>query len=180
MDNITPSASAEIFIFSQTRVANDEPQPLPRRGAPRKVQPSEQAEAAQEIRRKHWNSYYYRGDAITIWAKMVTNNAKKRARVGNVHFDLTCTQIRNLLPLDMRCPVLGIPLTIERGHKGMTPTSATVDRIDPGGAYTFNNCHIISNIANRGKCQMTLRQLADAGKWASKTIKNLGRRKIKL
>lgn len=174
MDHITQSAQAEIFIFTKAEIINP---PSPQRGAPRKTQPSARHEALQAIRRKQWSSYYYHGDIVKIWSKMVTNNAKKRARLYNIHFDLTCEQIRNLLPLNMLCPIIGLKMTMERGHKGMTPTSATVDRIDPRGPYSVKNCHIVSNVANRGKSNLSLRQLADAGKWATKTLKNLARRK---
>ena len=49
-----------------------------------------------------------------------------------------------------RCPVLGIPIT--PFEKGLAPGTPSFDRIDPRKGYVKGNVAIISNRANRLKC----------------------------
>lgn len=140
-----------------------------KRGRPGKPVP-----AGQETRfanlRKRWLSYYYRLASVDAWANAARNNSRRRAKEKGVWNDLTIEQIKSMLPLDMICPIIGIKMDFNQGNKVSAPNSPTIDRINPGGPYTKENCHVISNLANRGKCQMTMAQLAKAGEWAKNQL----------
>lgn len=81
--------------------------------------------------------------------------SKARASKKGLENTLTFEQIKELYPIDNKCPILGVEL------KWGFPkdTSPSLDRIDTSKGYTFENCQIISNRANRIKSDSTIEEL---------------------
>lgn len=76
------------------------------------------------------------------------NNAKKR----NKGFDLTLQDVRNLLRRK-RCAYTGILLTEGSNREDGLPLASdrTIDRLDPEGSYSKDNCHAVCHLANQTK-----------------------------
>lgn len=136
------------------------------RGRPPAPLQTDQNEAHVAARRESWLRYYYDQPAEQAWAKAAKQNSRRRAARGKVEHNLTAQQIENMLPVPLVCPILNVPLTIAQGGHHATAHSATVDRIDPRGGYNVHNCHVISQLANRGKSAMNMAQLIQLGEWA--------------
>lgn len=76
-------------------------------------------------------------------------NARKRAKVKDLPFDLDLDFVRSLVV--SHCPIFGCPLewSMRRGQKkGALPNSPSLDRIDPSKGYVKGNVWIISYRAN--------------------------------
>jgi hypothetical protein len=80
------------------------------------------------------------------------NHARQRARETGAQFALTLAGVKNMYPVDGRCPVLGIEL--QRGSVTQDQ-SPSLDRLDPTKGYVPSNVTIISYLANRIKQQET-------------------------
>ena len=80
------------------------------------------------------------------------NGAKKRG----IPFNLTVSDL-NELSFPITCPVLGIPLSFNRG----TPedNSYSIDRIDSSKGYQPDNIVVVSNRANKLKSNATLNEM---------------------
>lgn len=85
--------------------------------------------------------------------KWLYYNAKRRAKVLSLPFDLEATDI--IIP--KMCPILGIPLTF--GSAISSDNSPAIDRIVPAKGYVKTNIQIISNLANRIKTNATTKQI---------------------
>lgn len=82
------------------------------------------------------------------------NHARARARTRGIEFDLELSDI--VIP--DYCPVLGIPLAINRGS-GCHDDSPSLDRIDNTRGYFWDNVLVISGRANRLKNDSTPEEL---------------------
>ena len=80
-------------------------------------------------------------------------SAKGRARVRGLPFNLRATDIE----IPERCPVLDIPLKVNRGKRG--GDSPSVDRIRPEHGYVRGNIAVISMRANAIKTNATADEL---------------------
>lgn len=85
--------------------------------------------------------------------KCILNEARKRAKIKNVPFDLTEKDI--IVP--ELCPVLNIPLISGIGKR--TDNSPSLDRVVPEKGYIKSNIRIISNRANVLKNNATIEEL---------------------
>lgn len=81
--------------------------------------------------------------------------SKQRAVLKGLEHTLTVEDLKQLYPIDNICPILGIELA----WGFPKDTSPSLDRIDSSKGYTYDNCHIISNRANRIKTDATLKEL---------------------
>lgn len=81
--------------------------------------------------------------------------SKVRAQKKRLEHTLTLEELIQLYPPDNKCPVFGIELSWGFPKE----TSPSLDRIDSSQGYTFENCQIISNKANRIKSDATLEEL---------------------
>lgn len=80
-------------------------------------------------------------------------NAKGRAKKLGLPFDIAPEDI--VIPT--YCPVLGIKIDpVVRGRKGFHPMSPSVDRVIPSRGYVRGNVRVISNRANRLKCDASI------------------------
>jgi len=93
-------------------------------------------------------------------SKKLYNRLKASAKKRNIDFDLTLTDLNNLT-YPITCPILGIPLKVNREQKD---DSYSIDRIDSNKGYTIDNIIVISWKANRLKNNATsneLKQIAE-------------------
>ena len=72
----------------------------------------------------------------TIWSR-----SKARAKKAGIEFALTRSDIANMT-VPITCPVLGMPLRMERGRR--TDNSLSIDRIDSKRGYTPDNVVFVS------------------------------------
>ena len=81
--------------------------------------------------------------------------SKNRASKKGLEHTLTLEQLKSLYPPDNKCPVFDIELS----WGFPKDNSPSLDRVDSSKGYTFENCQIISNKANRIKADATLEEL---------------------
>lgn len=86
-------------------------------------------------------------------AAALVADAKKRALKRNIPFGLCPSDI--VVP--DTCPILGLPLVVNRGRCG--PNSPTLDRIIPDVGYVPGNVQVISHRANTIKSDATADEL---------------------
>ena len=115
--------------------------------------------------------YYYTLSDQERWAKVVLQNSKTRARKKNLEHTLSKEDIMALLPADMTCPIMHVPLSIEKAVGVVKPYTATIDRIDNEKGYVPGNVFVICHMANRGKAQMSLEECVHLGVWAARLLK---------
>jgi hypothetical protein len=92
---------------------------------------------AKEIARKNRAKY-----RIEYPERFMVSGAKQRAKQRNLEFCLAPEDIS----IPDTCPLLGIKL--ERSSGKMSPSSPSLDRIDPRRGYTKDNVWVISQRAN--------------------------------
>lgn len=85
--------------------------------------------------------------------KYLCKYARLRAKKLNLPFDLTEDYVASLLPHNMLCPVIHIPLVVSKGC--IADGSMTIDRINPSLGYVRGNVAIISKLANSIKNDCT-------------------------
>lgn len=94
----------------------------------------------------------------------VLYNARRRAINENVPLpNFEEDYLINLLPLDMKCPVLGIPMKWNYGSK--KDDSPALDKIVPALGYVQGNVIFISERANRMKNNGTPEQIIGVYEW---------------
>jgi hypothetical protein len=109
--------------------------------------------------RNCYSNYYSTSVKRQIWedknllTKMVYR-IKHRAKKLGIEFDIEPGD----LEVPEVCPVLGIPIMFNRG-KGYSPTSPSVDRINPNKGYIKSNVRVISARANLLKSNATVEEL---------------------
>lgn len=87
--------------------------------------------------------------------KQTLKASKERATRKNLEHTLTLEQLIDLYPVDNKCPIFGIEL--QWGFP--KDSSPSLDRIDSSKGYTYENCQIVSNKANRLKSDATPQEL---------------------
>ena len=85
--------------------------------------------------------------------KGLLSNAKERAKKLGLEFNLSIEDIK----IPRFCPVLGIPLKVNKGKVG--PSSPTLDRIDNTRGYVKDNVIVVSHRANTIKSSARLEEL---------------------
>ena len=100
--------------------------------------------------------------AVLAWVRAhpgyyMLKNAEYRSRKLGLPFNLTLEDI--VIP--EVCPVLGMKfgLYLGKGRGGFKPDAPSLDRIIPSKGYVRGNIRVISNRANRIKCDATLEEL---------------------
>jgi hypothetical protein len=84
--------------------------------------------------------------------KTIYNRLKASAKKRNIDFNLSLTDLYEL-DYPISCPILGIPLTFNRGK--VEDNSYSIDRIDSSLGYNANNIRVISYRANKLKNNAT-------------------------
>lgn len=112
-------------------------------------------ERAKEYYHAHKEHYSEQGRAhraANVGARLV-QAAKRRAR----DLGIECSIRLDDVVVPERCPVLGVPLVVNRGTCG--PDSPTLDRIDPAKGYVPGNVLVVSLRANTIKNNATPHEL---------------------
>jgi hypothetical protein len=107
-------------------------------------------EYGREYQKQRRKSFEYR-------LQMLLNASKQRAKLKNREHSITLKDIKDLYPVDGKCPVFGFNL--EFNDAGFRETSPSIDRIDSDRGYTKDNIQIISWKANRLKAYATVEDL---------------------
>jgi hypothetical protein len=97
------------------------------------------------------NTHLTAKDLKTLWS-----NLKASAASRGIPFDLKPTDIDDI-GIPITCPVLGIPITFNRGEP--SDNSISFDRIDSTKGYTRDNLIIVSYRANVLKSNATLDEM---------------------
>ena len=87
----------------------------------------------------------------TIWSR-----TKSRAKKAGIEFTLSRLDISEM-SIPITCPVLGIPLRMERGER--SDNSLSIDRIDSKLGYTPDNVIFVSWKVNRLKNDATIEEM---------------------
>ena len=93
--------------------------------------------------------------------KTLLNNAKKRASLYNIDYNITIEDIS----LPKICPILKIP--IQKGKVGGGKYSPSLDRIDPNKGYVKGNVQVISRLANIMKSNASPEELRAFANWVN-------------
>lgn len=101
-------------------------------------------------------------DPKKYWATSVFQNARKRAFIKNVPFELTKQDIYDLA--GSHCPVFGIEF-IFSGNSKVVPSSPSLDRIIPEKGYVKGNVAVISMKANVIKQNATYDEILKVSQW---------------
>jgi hypothetical protein len=90
-------------------------------------------------------------------------SAGQRARNDGIPFTLTKAELADLArDSGGICPVAGVRFSWERDPGEMwAPFAPSLDRIQPGGPYSKENCRLICWAANAGKNNWTLRRYVE-------------------
>lgn len=89
--------------------------------------------------------------------QMLLNTSKQRAEAKGREHNITLQDIKDLYPVDGKCPVFGFDLQFNSA--GFRETSPSIDRINSNKGYTRDNIQIISWKANRLKAYATIEDL---------------------
>ena len=100
-------------------------------------------------------AYKIRSESSDWKLKQTLKASKNRARAKGLEHTLTLYNLKELYPEDNKCPVFGFELSW--GHP--RDNSPSLDRIDSTKGYTYENCQVISNRANKLKNDATLEEL---------------------
>ncbi len=73
-------------------------------------------------------------------------DAKNRAKKKNVPFDIDLDYLESIVT--DKCPVFDTPFVFGLGNRGLTATSASLDRIIPQLGYVRGNVVFLSHRAN--------------------------------
>ena len=90
------------------------------------------------------------------YVEKIWSRSKARAKAAGIEFTLTRLDIGDMT-VPITCPVLGIPIRMERGRQ--TDNSLSIDRIDSSRGYTPDNVVFVSWKVNRLKSNATLTEM---------------------
>ncbi len=86
------------------------------------------------------------------WAKRRLSSCRGRAKRKGIPCTITQRDVLELLPKDLKCPVLGIKM--QRGNRKDHSKSPSLDEVVPGKGYVPGNVVVVSNKANTWKSSM--------------------------
>lgn len=117
-----------------------------------KPMPSDYEKNKEGYFRRARNSYSRTFDSSYARLIRMVQEAKSRAKKRSIPFEVSASDIK----WNDTCPVLGIPITIERNKgRGGDYNSPSLDRIENDLGYVRGNVRVISNRANKLKNNMT-------------------------
>jgi len=96
------------------------------------------------------------------WAQVANNDARKRAKLKNIPFEISANYIVTLLT--DTCPIYGIEFKWA-GNGCTLATSPSIDRINPDLGYVEGNIVVISIKANRIKSAYKAADLYKVADW---------------
>ena len=97
--------------------------------------------------------------AINNSAQLIYNY-KKRAVKKGVPFNLDAAYLSEIMPKDMICPALKVPMIRNTGkNKGKNRFAPSLDKLVPQKGYVKGNVIVVSDLANRIKADATIEEL---------------------
>lgn len=105
--------------------------------------------------RKHKRKNAYLHNPKETWLLEVFRAARVRSRKADIPFD---NQVPDLALPDV-CPVLGVAISYRAKLGKHSPSSPSLDRIDPLRGYVASNLRVISNRANMLKSNASLEEM---------------------
>ena len=87
------------------------------------------------------------------YVEKIWSRSKSRAKAAGIEFTLSRSDIADMT-VPINCPVLGIPLRMERGQR--SDNSLSIDRIDSSRGYTPDNVVFVSWRVNKLKSDASL------------------------
>jgi hypothetical protein len=108
----------------------------------------ERRDANKEKKQEYNREYLKTNVEMSMW-----HSCKKRAKKGNLPFDLTIED----LEVPEKCPILGLEL--KAGNDSSREISPSLDRIVPELGYVKGNIRVISLRANRLKSDASIEEL---------------------
>lgn len=96
------------------------------------------------------------------WIIRAVSRAKKRAELTDVPFNITVTDIENIIT--DRCPIFGSEFKFI-GNKTSKADSPSLDKVDPLKGYVVGNIEIISMKANVIKQNATSADIFKVAEW---------------
>jgi hypothetical protein len=91
----------------------------------------------------------------------IVYSAHQRAKAKGLPFDLTAEDV--VVP--EVCPVLGIPLVVNKGYKGNPANSPSLDRLIPARGYVKGNVVVMSARANSIKQDAGSEEVSKVAEW---------------
>jgi len=99
--------------------------------------------------------------------RRIISAVQSRAKRSQTLCDLTAQQLAILeAQQDWRCALTGVSLT-HYARRGIWPTNASIDRIEPGGPYTLENVRIVCHQANMMRGSLTDSELV---RWCQRIL----------
>jgi hypothetical protein len=98
--------------------------------------------------------------------------ARKRSKTQNVPFNLTVQDVKDVWPVDNKCPALSIPFIIGN-NKTKNYSSPSLDRIIPSKGYVKDNIQIVSALANNIMSNATPDEVIKVGQYFKKVTEDL-------
>jgi len=96
--------------------------------------------------------------AINNSAQLIYNY-KKRAVKKGIPFDLDAAYLSEIMPKDMICPALKVPMIRNTGkNKGKNRFAPSLDKLVPQKGYVKGNVIVVSDLANRIKADATVEE----------------------
>jgi len=120
-------------------------------------------QAQRRLNNKDKLSLYYKNyqkkkrENFEYRLQMLINASKQRSKIKNREHDISVQDIKDMYPIDGRCPIFG--MILEFNEAGFRDNSPSIDRIDSSKGYTRDNIQIISWKANRIKGSASLEDL---------------------
>ena len=124
------------------------------------------AKGREEYKRNK-EEYRKRYESNIMYSKL--HAALSRAKKHNLPFDITEQDIKDIWPIDNKCPALNIQFIIG-GQDTKNYDSPALDRIIPSKGYVKGNIQIVSALANGIMSSATPEQVIQVGHYFKKLI----------
>jgi hypothetical protein len=121
------------------------------------------AENPDEAKRKFREKRRRQRQTPHQWCSHILVPIRNRALEKGVSCTITAQHLRDIWPMDNRCPIL--KTTFLCGMEKGNPAGPSVDRIVPSLGYVPGNVAIISYRANRIKIDATILELRAVADW---------------
>jgi len=125
-----------------------------------------------QYHQEHKEEYRERYELNIMKRKL--NSAKDRAVKNNLSFNITEQDIKDVWPIDNKCPALDIEFIIG-GHDTKNYNSPSLDRIIPSKGYVKGNIQIVSGLANNIMSNGTPDEVIKVGQYFKKITEDLNR-----
>lgn len=105
------------------------------------------------------------------YVEKIWSRSKARAKAAGIEFTITKSDLSNMT-VPITCPVLGIPIRMERGRA--TDNSLSIDRINSGRGYTPDNVVFVSWRVNKLKSDASLVEMRQMVEFYSSLLEETG------